>query len=547
MSEPDIITSSMHNNMMAADAWYWAQNSNITLQGGVQYSTLGHEYQIGILQCDHPKQVFKKGAQLGVTETMVLKILHNMIYRRYPIGALYLFPTEGDVSDFSKARFKPLIDSNQTISSYVRNTDATNIKQINESMLYLRGARASSSKIEGSKKSSSSLKSIPVDAIVYDEFDEMDPEMIHLADERISHSSVGDKFCVGTPTVPDHGVDHEYSKSDQRVWMIKCQHCNEYTCAELEFPEYIRTDDAGRGYKCCKKCGREIFTRHGEWVAQRPSITDSVGWWISQLNSPAIDPAHVLRLFNNPPRGNIGEVYNSKLGIAYIKAENRLTKNEVLACCTLDLTASEHEGPCAMGVDVGNTLHYVIGVRKTGQRRKIIKVGKCTDFRDLLELERKYNVKCTVIDANPDTHAARTHQRESRSSVYLCNYVESQSGDTRWIPDEGRVTVNRNEILDLTHNLVVDKGRLELPRLNSDIDEYSMQMTMIAKTYIEDTNTGILKPRYIKLNGGATDDHYRHATGYFELACENISDYSPNIRQGGFNYSVTDLTYAITD
>lgn len=396
MTDTDI-----HNGMMAADAWYWATQSNIRLQGGYTYTTVGREYQIGILQCDHPRQTFRKAAQMGVTETMVLKILHNMKYRRYPRGALYLFPTEGDVSDFSKARFKPLIDDNPAIKSEVKNTDSTNIKQIGDSMLYLRGARPSASKIEGTKKSSSALKSIPVDALIEDEYDEMDPEMMDLADERLSASEVKDKFRVGTPTVPDYGTDYEYSQSDRRVWMIKCHHCNEFTCPELEFPNCITIDGDGRGHKVCKRCGREIHSRHGEWVAERPSVTDHVGWWISQLNSPTIDPAYILKLFNNPPRGNIGEVYNSKLGMAYISVDSRLTKNEVLKCCTSDIMLAEHDGPCAMGIDVGNTLHYVIGYKQDGERRRIVKIGKTSDFAYLHELVRKFNVKCAVIDSNP--------------------------------------------------------------------------------------------------------------------------------------------------
>lgn len=541
------------NKLKSVDSWAWAQYSNIMLQGGSIFSTVGHEYQIGILQCDHPRQVFRKGAQMGVTEVMVLKILHNMIYGMYNKGALYLFPTEGDVSDFSKARFKPLIDNNESISRYVQRTDAANIKQINKAMLYLRGARPGATKIQGTKKSSPSLKSIPVDALIYDEFDEMDPEMIDLADERISHSDLkhkygaGHKFCVGTPTVPDHGTDAEYAKSNRQVWMIKCTHCSTYTCAEVEFPNYIMFDADGRGYKCCKKCGKEIFSSNGEWVAERPSVDNYIGWWISQLNSNYIDPGHILRLFEDPPRGNVGEVYNSKLGMAHIDAANRLEVNEVLSCCTNNIMDTKHAGPCAMGVDVGKTLHYVIGTRSSGDRRKIVKVGKCTEFKDLLELERKYNVKCTVIDANPDTHAARDHLRASRAAVYLCTYSESQGGSIKFMDDDGRVLVNRNEILDRTHNLVVDRGRLELPRISSEIEEYAKQMTMVCKTYVEDPITRALKPRYIKLNGGGTDDHFRHATNYFELASEKVGEHRPQLRQGSNFGTQHDRTRAIMD
>ena len=44
------------------------------------------------------------------------------------------------------------------------------------------------------------------------------------------------------------------------------------------------------------------------------------------------EPGEVLRVFENPPNGNIAEVYNSILGMAYIAAENRLTLNDVYSC-----------------------------------------------------------------------------------------------------------------------------------------------------------------------------------------------------------------------
>ena len=63
-----------------------------------------------------------------------------------------LFPTGDDVSDFSKARFGPLIaDNPQTIGIYVKSTDSTNIKRIGSGMLYLRGARLSANMIQAQR------------------------------------------------------------------------------------------------------------------------------------------------------------------------------------------------------------------------------------------------------------------------------------------------------------------------------------------------------------------------------------------------------------
>ncbi|MBW2610683.1 MAG: phage terminase large subunit family protein [Deltaproteobacteria bacterium] len=125
-----------------------------------EYKLEGHEWQIKLMESTHKHRVGRKAAQLGLTEIEVLKTIHGMIHGQYPAGCLYLFPTGDDVSDFSKARFNPLIaDNPKTIGRFVRSTDSTNIKRIGSGMLYLRGARLSSV-IEGMKKDSSKLRSI---------------------------------------------------------------------------------------------------------------------------------------------------------------------------------------------------------------------------------------------------------------------------------------------------------------------------------------------------------------------------------------------------
>ena len=197
--------------LMAVDPWSWAYYNNIALLGG-PFTLRGHEYQVDILQCKHKDQVIMKAAQMTITEVAILRNIHSLIHRRYPNGALYLFPTKDDVTDFSKGRFDPLIDKNpEAIGRFVYGTDAANIKKIGGGMLYLRGARATAN-IKGMKKSSSRLKTVPVDGITFDEYDEMTPSMVTLAMERISHSKIGDVLKLSTPTIPDYGIDGEINK-----------------------------------------------------------------------------------------------------------------------------------------------------------------------------------------------------------------------------------------------------------------------------------------------------------------------------------------------
>jgi hypothetical protein len=509
--------------MQAVDCAYWLDQSEIRLQSG-RFSFEGHEYQKDILHCDEPRQVVRKAAQLGITEIAVLKTLHGHIHGRYPQGTLYLFPTQGDVTDFSKARFGPLIELNpQAIGRFVQSTDAANIKQIGTGMLYFRGARATK-KIEGLKASSSRLKSVPTDRNVYDEYDEMDQEMLSLAEYRMRHSMVQEELMLSTPTIPDFGIDKVFQGSDQRIWMIRCEKCRRDTCLEMEFssaPEDTLLERIdGTVIRSCRnsKCRAEIHPRNGRWVIQYPENTkDMVGWWISELNSLTVPPAKILSDFLNPPRGDIAEVYNSALGLPYIAAENRLTKNDVYGCCSADTMPMGHPGPCGMGVDVGKILHVVIGIKETENRRRILKVARVDDFNDVHDLAQRFNVQSAVLDMEPETRMVREFQAQEPYPVFLCDYQERLRVPERIDDDRGIVVVRRTEMCDRSHNFVVTPGRCVLPRGSPELDQYAKEMSSIAKVLEVNKETGSRIYTYRKLD----PDHYRHATNYFLLACDS--------------------------
>jgi hypothetical protein len=488
------------------------------------YEMRGHEYQVDWLQCSHPRQSFRKAAQMCVTTTQILRRIHDMIYGRYKQGVLYLFPTRDDVTDFSKGRFQPIITNNPQIARYVKDTDAANIKKIGKSMLYLRGAR-SSGKIEGVKESSSQLKSIPVDCIVFDEKDEMSPGMVELALERVSHSEIQEEISISTPTMPGYGIDRDYQNSDQRVWMIKCSKCGGYTCMEMEFPDCLIELQDGTVKRVCIKCKNEIFPRDGSWIAQVPSKSkELVGWWISQLNSRYVNPKKILELYKNPLNGDPTEFYNSKMGMAYIAAENRLTKGDIYACCGKDISPSFAQNTCAMGVDVGEKLHVVIGHPRGDGRYKILHVARVDSFEDLHDLAKKFNVKCAVIDMEPETRKVRDFQKSEPYTVYLCDYQERMKVSQRTDEKDGMIVVRRTETLDSVHHAITSPGRLELPRRSAEIDVYASEMTMTAKVLQEDELTKSRK--YVYKCFGA--DHYYHATNYFLLACNDMRVISDN-------------------
>ena len=64
-----------------------------------------------------------------------------------------------------------------------------------------------------------------------------------------------------------------------------------------------------------------------------------------------------------------------------MSAENRLTVQDVYACCGQDAMAMNHKGPCAMGVDVGAMLHVVVGFKPKDKQLQICYMARVSSFQ----------------------------------------------------------------------------------------------------------------------------------------------------------------------
>lgn len=243
-----------------------------------------------------------------------------------------------------------------------------------------------------------------------------------------------------------------------------------------------------------------------------------VGWWISQLNSAYVDPGAILKAFNDPPNGNITEVYNSKLGMAYVAAENRLSITDVYSCCGQDAMANKETNPCAMGIDVGAMLHVVVGFKPREGTLEVCYLARVSSFNDVHDIARRFNVQCACIDQEPELRKAREFQAGESYPVFLCDYVDSVKSGPRWDEKDNMVRVNRTEILDTTHELFTKPGALILPRRCDEVDRFAQQARNTAKVLEEDQETGSREYRYRKLG----EDHFRHSLNYFYLAAQRI-------------------------
>ena len=134
-----------------------------------------------------------------------------------------------------------------------------------------------------------------------------------------------------------------------------------------------------------------------------------------------MDPGEILHLYRNAD--NITNLYNLKIGVAYVEAKNRLRTSDVLRLCADYRIKSEDPGSCTMGVDQGKGLHVVIGKQDRILHMEIYKNREALD-----RLMVNFNVKRCVVDVLPETRAAKG----SRSGRRRGWFFRGISGEGRW-------------------------------------------------------------------------------------------------------------------
>jgi hypothetical protein len=536
------------------DATYWMYLNDIKIDGR-PFELEGRQYQQEIMRpytgegkdkrFKH-NEVIRKGSQIGVTIGKVVEATHGALNYLYPQGIIFYFPSLKAVELFSKTRFKTFIDDNpESVGQYMGKTDSVYVRKVGPTFVNFFGAGATSM-VGGEKKDSVAVRMTPADWILLDERDLFDEDMAKQVNQRLGNSKIRRRTDMGTPSIPEYGIDLLYRKSNMCRWQIQCEACKKHTCIETEFPSCIRLHD-DESYFICSHCKARIDRNNGVWIPDFPK-RDVVGYWSSQLLNPNCDPALILRQFADPEAYDMdeGEFQRTVIGLPHTSVDDELSESDIYACCGNDIMEYESEIPCAMGVDVGKLLHAVIGYRKDRGRYKIIKVAEALNWGELHNLARRFNVKADVIDIKPEYHKVREFQSEASHTVYLCDYSDHLKVFDSWSgsPDN-IVKVNRTEIFDMSHAAVRDPGVLELPRVNEIMKVFAHQMTRSVRVQETDKRTGVKVYRWKRR--GDKEDHFRSAFNYFLLACKKVGVQSGSVKGGVDSKRVVkqDMTYKI--
>lgn len=526
----EILSPGVDEAIKACNPWYWAYINNIRLVSSVFYLN-GHEFQVRPMSIRPPVKVIKKGTQGTFTEGEVLNTLNGMIYGYYPTGVYYLFPNREKVSEFSKSRFKPLIQDNpETIGRFVRDTDSATLKRIGSGFLFFRSGRLGQD-LRKEMKTSAALKGDPADHAVHDEYDEMHEKIDEFVDGRLAKSPIHTKSYLANPTLPDFGIDRKFQESDQEYWHVKCLHCSWYTCLDLEeyWPEdgdckVLKRQKDGSVIRACIHCGKELDPRIGEWVPMRAQEKNIIGFTIGHPTYPWIDVKKLLDDWENPntDRANFTRL---KLGRAYIEAENRLSLQQVYDCCGNYGIAYSDPGPCFMGVDQGggeqDLFHIVVGKKSRDSQKhgKILHLAIEKGWSELDILMNKFHVARCVIDGLPNQDDARKFAHRFPGRVFLHYTSKTQKGWYNWNEKDYTVTAYRTESMDDSHK-EISNGLIELPKRNLMIEKYAAHCHHTAKKLTEDEQTGEQRYIYIPKLGGP--DHFRLAQNYETMARQGM-------------------------
>ena len=324
-------------NINAYDAPIWAASEGLLIDGR-PFKLSGRMYQLELMRykTDDGKvktsEVIKKGSQTGATMVKSLEIAHGAVHGHYPQGIIYFFPSKTAVEEFSGSRFKPLLKDNDVLKGMCNDINSVYTRRIAKTNVSFHGCTGTTI-IGGLAKDSTSVRSTPADWILLDERDLFDDEMASQVNQRLGNSQIRRRSDMGTPKLPDDGIDRLYGKSDMRRWQIKCESCRKFTCLETEFPDCIKVDKDGRGYPACIHCGKEIDRGNGSWIPDYGQ-KEVVGYWCSQLLNPNRNLAHVLKEYEDPTAYDTteAEFQRTVMGQAYARAEDVLRETEVMQC-----------------------------------------------------------------------------------------------------------------------------------------------------------------------------------------------------------------------
>ena len=491
-------------------------------------------WQVAILDDPHPNKVIEKSRQLGLSEVGMTEVLHFLITRD-STKAMYIFPRDQQMKDFSKSRIAPVFQNSDYFKDIIDpKLDSISTKKLNNSWLFMRSGWGGALG-EGTD----------IDFLAIDEYDRMKDGVELAFQEGLSASKYHLMRRWSTPTVPGRGINEVLSRSDQMRYFWTCEHCGERQYLTFD-DNVIQIKADGINYATkevadgtfiigCKKCKKPLNRwTTGEWVATHPSVKDTRGYHISQLDAAWVTADSLIRkklefsskqLFYNYV---IGEPYTSE-GLRVTEADLRSAirlSNEVYSRTT------DYVG-IAVGIDWGDVSYMaVLGIRSNGSL-DLLNLDSVVDssttplhsVAHFCSVLRPYTPNIIVADAGYGADRNTYGFTQFPTSWYSCYWTTSKDATsrTRFIDNwqEPSRQVNVDKTLSIQRVLHTFKGKLiGLPPWNEKLSTLALHLK---NTVIMDEESNGLVYQKATRTG---EDHYVCAIAYALIGVNKLTNYN---------------------
>jgi len=526
-----------------------------TFLNGKNYSFKDHEYQVEIVNTQHPNTCCIKPSQVGMSEAEYRMVL-GLLDTTPDSVALLLMPTVHEAQRQVKSRIDPIIQGSRHLSARLNpGSDSASFKQIGTSQLHVGGTYGKA------------VISIPCSMVIVDERDFCNPEALVTAESRLSHAPHVDEKTglrgfrreFSTPTASGIGVSESFEQSDQKRRLVKCKHCGHWFWPNLLVHGVIpgfdnRLEDItyldvraleAKGHIAnarilCEKCHNPVTKEnlapeYREWVPTYPERYMTEGFAVSPFDLPEYHSASTLLRKLIKFKNEFGHWKNFTLGLSHDDASNSILdeivkQNMVLKPIPPEVAEAMKLYGCIAGLDVGKTSWLTIG-KPVGRKVHILWVepirlrGENGDGlkEHVLKRLKQYGVIRLVSDALPYTDTI-LGIRDSMPDelVYPCMYTLTDKKLPAYVPKEKEgersVDANRTKTLNRVAKRV-NGSEVLFPILDEmeTVRDHLQGMKRVDQT----DERGEVEQNWIK---SSRDDHYFHSLNYLLIAADMVEE-----------------------
>ncbi|MDI1362524.1 phage terminase large subunit family protein [Methylotenera sp.] len=501
---------------------------------GERFSFENHEFQLQILLDQSREIAVRKCSQVGMSELAARRSL-AMSNILPGFTTIFTLPTASFANTFVKTRIDPVIDGSPALSMAIHNvTNNSEVKRFGESFIYYKGTKGSAAAI-----------SIPADALIHDELDFSDLEVVTNYQSRLTHSKHKMKINLSTPTAAGYGISALFDSSRRHYNFCKCNHCN-----HLFVPDYFQhikmknfsgdmrdiTKDTIQRYNLasahleCPNCGKEpsLQVEHRQWVVENQNDNyETAGYQISPFDAPNIISVKDL-ITASTKYSRYADFINFNLGLPAEDSETSMGLEEINRCFVPGEFPEAYTA--VMGIDMGLQCHLMVGyIDYEGilytVHTEIIPLRQLETRKR--ELQIKHRVRLTVMDSQPYTDILMRFQ-ETDSNLYGALYVVTKNLDTHRVKtkeemaEKGQeelrqVDINRNHTLDAVMETIKSGKWVCKEDENKETIKAHLQDMKRIQDFGNDNEM-----HYVWKKSAKGNDHFHHALLYLWVASRMV-------------------------